>query len=192
MEKPKQSESTTTVESDGSLIDFDDIETNEISDPNFFLTGPALPPRQDISDKSARSANIKVDRNVIKVGDRQFLRHHVKNTDTLSGLSIRYKVKAEDVRSVNKLSRDGDLCTRGYVMIPYYGQEIEKIDAHSEMEEKKQEMRRMIKRFHREFKCQSDSEAQFYLEDKMYDYDAAAQEFREDEKWAKSQTQRLC
>ncbi|PRP80119.1 hypothetical protein PROFUN_12202 [Planoprotostelium fungivorum] len=178
-------ETRTPLPSSEKLIDFEDVETNEIADATFFLSGPSLPPRQDISDKSVRAANIKVDKNVISLGGRSFLRHHVKKTDTLLGLSIRYKVKPEDLRSVNKVNRDAELYTRGHLLIPFHGQDIEDPDEKSEMDEKKAEMRRLIRKFQREFKCHSESEAQFYLEESRYDYERAAEEFRADEEWEK-------
>eukprot|EP01117_Protostelium_nocturnum_P007437 TRINITY_DN2659_c0_g1_i1.p1 TRINITY_DN2659_c0_g1~~TRINITY_DN2659_c0_g1_i1.p1 ORF type:complete len:367 (+),score=143.14 TRINITY_DN2659_c0_g1_i1:102-1202(+) len=177
-------------EEEDVLVDLEDVEVKDIDDPLFFLSGPCLPKREEFSDSMAKRAadSIKPQRTIEKMGEKEFLKHVVKSTDTLVGLSVKYDVKTDDIKYFNRLVKDSDLFTKPVVLIPYKGQKITHPNKRTELDERKQEMKRMVKRFHKQTGCELEAEAKFYLDDSNFDYELALQKFREDSTWDSKQS----
>eukprot|EP01117_Protostelium_nocturnum_P008107 TRINITY_DN2889_c0_g1_i1.p1 TRINITY_DN2889_c0_g1~~TRINITY_DN2889_c0_g1_i1.p1 ORF type:complete len:293 (+),score=130.13 TRINITY_DN2889_c0_g1_i1:120-998(+) len=114
------------------------------------------------------------------VASGQLIRHQVKTTDTMLGLSIKYNVKAEDIKRANKLTRDGDLITRLFVLIPNAAIETPPIQTQQKLSKKQ-----LIQKFIEKTNCPP-SEASFYLEGSNFDLEEAIKDFNEDESWEKS------
>jgi len=134
--------------------------------------------------KKSKDRKFLVNKDVIKHGDSEYFKHQVSLTDTLSGLSLKYKVSVEEIKSANKLRKQEELYTRRELLIPYRGQSLE--DSLSEEERKKynQDMKiAYIKRFRRATNSHSDSEAKYYLKSNAWCLELAIQEHKEDSSW---------
>eukprot|EP01114_Cavostelium_apophysatum_P014951 TRINITY_DN3990_c0_g1_i1.p1 TRINITY_DN3990_c0_g1~~TRINITY_DN3990_c0_g1_i1.p1 ORF type:complete len:414 (-),score=85.61 TRINITY_DN3990_c0_g1_i1:76-1317(-) len=119
-------------------------------------------------------------------GTQQFFKHNVNFTDTLSGLSLRYDIPVDEIKSVNKLIRDEDLWTRFQLLIPYRGQEIPQVNE-KEREKFKADMKgRLIKRFRRTHAGTTDAEAKYYLKANSWNLEEATKEFKDDKEWEKT------
>lgn len=124
-----------------------------------------------------------VDRYTQAAGADGFINHVISDTDTLSGIALRYGVTANDIRKVNGLVGNGDQAIFKLVVLripanPSHVKEQEGLDNASYNRLK----RRTIARFARKSGCNNLDEAQYYLETHHFDFDTAMLEFQKDAK----------
>jgi len=125
------------------------------------------------------------DSRFVKSGTEEYIKHNVIMTDTLSGLSIKYNVLVEEIKSINKLTKDEDVWTRFELLIPFKGQDVPGMDE-KERKKCKQDMKnRLVKRFRRTTSC-GENEARYYLKSSKWNIDEALKEFNDDIVWEKS------
>lgn len=110
-----------------------------------------------------------------------FITHVISDTDTLSGIALRYGVNVNDVRNANRLVGVGDQAIYKLMVIkvpinPSHVPEQGGLDlaAYNLLK------RRMIARFARKSGCHSSDEAKYYLETHHFDFDTAMSEFSKD------------
>jgi len=111
------------------------------------------------------------------------VRHTVMLTDTLSGLALKYGVKAQDIKRANNLIGDS-IFERKHLDIP----NPTRLPESSELEGTLPKSGReeiIICRFVAAAKC-AKQEARYYLTDNDWDLEKALNLFFEDEEWAKS------
>lgn len=128
-------------------------------------------------------STLDVDTSLVEINDRKYLKHYVVHTDTIGGLSIKYGVKVEDIKSVNKLVKEQDMWSKHFVLIPYHGQRVMEMNQEEKEKLRNDMRRRMIVRFRKATKCRCDSEAVYYLEDSLFDLAVAIRRFEEDLTW---------
>lgn len=125
------------------------------------------------------------DERFVKASEQTFIKHNVSMTDTLSGLSIRYNVQVDEIKSANKLTKDEDIWTRFQILIPFRGQEVKDLDVKDKKQWKKDMKARLIKRFRRNAGC-GDNEAKYYLKGNNWDFEQSFKEFKDDLIWEKT------
>jgi len=127
---------------------------------------------------------LMLDRYASATGADGFINHVISETDTLSGIALRYGVSANEIRKVNGLIGNGDQAIYKHVFlrIPANPQHIP--SQGDMMDEASYNIlkRRTISRFARKSGCNNNEEALYYLEAHHFDFDKAMAEFRKDEK----------
>eukprot|EP01119_Soliformovum_irregulare_P008728 TRINITY_DN21833_c0_g1_i1.p1 TRINITY_DN21833_c0_g1~~TRINITY_DN21833_c0_g1_i1.p1 ORF type:complete len:410 (+),score=83.19 TRINITY_DN21833_c0_g1_i1:76-1305(+) len=119
---------------------------------------------------------------VIHIDGIPYFQHYVEMTDTVRGLSLRYNVPTEEIKTINKFNRDEDIWTRNEILIPFSGQQLTVPDADQFEAQRKA---RLVRRFKRSVNIQ-EHEALYYLDTFDYDYDAAMEEYKQDSQWEKN------
>lgn len=110
-----------------------------------------------------------------------FINHVVSDTDTLSGIAIRYSVTVEELRRANHLMGNIDraIHQREVLKIPVaQTPQIREIDEASVNLLK----RRLVARFARKTGCKSLDEAQYYLDVSAFNFDEAVEAYIQDSK----------
>ncbi|KAK5945627.1 hypothetical protein PMZ80_002832 [Knufia obscura] len=109
--------------------------------------------------------------------------HFLTPEDTLSSLSLAYRVPQDVLRKHNSLFSDSLLVARKFVLIPrsYYDGPPLSSPPDPEQEERKNKVRRWMVTT----KCAEYSMAQLYLKGSQWDLDMAVEAFRADEQWEK-------
>jgi LysM repeat protein len=116
-----------------------------------------------LSKKTAPKQKIIRTDKIVKSDDQEYIKHHVRLTDTISGLSLKYKVSAEKIKRLNKIQTDKELWTRPEIKIPIEGTieiEINEEDNERIRDEMK---RRLNNRFRRVTATRTEEEARYYL-----------------------------
>jgi len=112
-------------------------------------------------------------------GDFGCINHVITDTDTLSGIALRYGITVEELRKANRLVGNGDqaLFQHTVLRIPVTTRPPQNkgLDLASVNLLKK----RLVARFARKG-CNNLDEAQYYLEAHNYDFEAALTEYRKD------------
>jgi len=112
-----------------------------------------------------------------------FYIHKVRSSDTLVGLSLRYRIPIDTLKKVNKINNFDDnnaIYTRKYLRIPKNKDNEFVQDAPEESEDFKK--RKLVRQFASITGAQLD-EARFYLEDYNFILKKAIAEWNEDKKW---------
>jgi len=129
------------------------------------------------------SFQVMLDKYASTAGADGFINHVISETDTLSGIALRYRVKANEIRKVNGLIGNGDqaIFKHVFLRIPANPQQVHEQGA---MDEASYNIlkRRTIARFARKSGCNNIDEAQYYLEAHHFDFDKAMSEFKTDDK----------
>jgi len=119
---------------------------------------------------------------IVKSQNEEFIKHNVKFTDTLSGLSLKYRVTVDEIKSTNKINKDEEMWTRFHIMIPFRGQELPQPDEKEKKKYRQDMKNRLAKRFSRATNC-STYEARYYLKMNAWCYDEAISEIKSDLLW---------
>jgi len=159
------------------------------------LMMPQSPPVEPISpcDRLLENWRIRVESSLPKsfgtvssshgareiVGGQPMFKHFVDNHDTLFSLSVKYKVKPDEIQKVNKLC--GPIYSRYFLWIPDYG-----LLADVPPENPEAFKKRMILRFRTQVRGSSRQEAEYYLEDKTWDVDKAVEQYHADMAWERA------
>jgi len=123
------------------------------------------------------------DAQVVVENGEKYIKHIIKYTDTLRGLSLKYQVEPEEIKSVNKLVRDEDIWSRYTVLVPYNGQMLKELNEDEKERYRDDMRRRLVRRFMRNVKCNNDSEALYYLQTNAFNLENAIAEYRADVEW---------
>jgi LysM repeat protein len=116
-------------------------------------------------------------------GDDEFINHVISDTDTLSGIALRYGVNMNELRKANRLVGNGDQALYKLVVLRVPVRERDArthaqggidIAAYNLLK------RRTVSRFARKTGCNNLEEAKYYLETYDYDFDQALAEFQND------------
>jgi len=126
---------------------------------------------------------LDINTKIVDQENEKFIDHTVKLTDTLRGLSIKYNVSVEEMKSLNRLSKDEDIWTRLTLKIPFRGQVVEEPTAEEKKQHKRDMKNRLIKRFYRITNCSNESEAKYYLKTNRWLFDQAMNEYKVDKTW---------
>lgn len=108
-----------------------------------------------------------------------FIIHTVLATDTLEGISLRYEISKNELIKANRGLSTASFPAFRKILIPVGDAQVILTDLMSPEEKLKLEQEKMRVRFAREFKTSSE-EASAYLSTHDYDYQLAAQDFRDD------------
>lgn len=114
-----------------------------------------------------------------------FINHVISDTDTLSGIALRYGVTMNDIRKANGLVGNGDhaIFQRLVLRIPAKAQQVQE-QGEIDLAAYNLLKRRTIARFARKSGCNNLDEAQYYLETHHFDYELAMSEYQKDAKVA--------
>eukprot|EP01101_Sappina_pedata_P000675 TRINITY_DN1086_c0_g1_i1.p1 TRINITY_DN1086_c0_g1~~TRINITY_DN1086_c0_g1_i1.p1 ORF type:complete len:289 (-),score=102.75 TRINITY_DN1086_c0_g1_i1:124-990(-) len=104
--------------------------------------------------------------------------HVIIPSDTLMGLSLKYGVQVNEIKSTNGLF-SGNIHERSILKIPIKDASQIKFEGNKEDVMK----RRLVNNFKKDTKILEDSEALFYLESSNFDVDEAMRCFMEDNQW---------
>lgn len=108
-----------------------------------------------------------------------FIIHTILATDTLDGVSIKYEISKNELIKANRGLSAASFPAFRKILIPVGDAQVILTDLMSPEEKKKLEEEKMRVRFAREFKISSE-EAAAYLGTHNYDYQLAAQDFKDD------------
>jgi len=118
-------------------------------------------------------------------GDDGFINHVIADTDTLSGIAIRYGVTVNELRQANRLVGNGDQAMYKLMVLRVPKSHIlPQPQGGLDMAAYNLLKRRTIARFARKAGCCSLDEAKYYLETFYFDFEKALAEFRADAKVA--------
>jgi len=170
-----------------SLYPMIDEDKEEFIDPTLDLRidlkSFRVKPDPNSNPNPPEMAVLDPDAQVVVENGEKYIQHIIKYTDTLRGLSLKYQVEPEEIKSVNKIVRDEDIWSRYTVLVPYNGQTLKELDE-DEKERYRDEMRkRLVRRFMRNVKCNNDSEALYYLQTNAFNLENAIAEYRADVEW---------
>jgi len=141
-----------------------------------------LPP-DPVPSPEVQKASLDPDAQLVYENGKQYIKHIVKYTDTLQGLSLKYNVTGEDIRSTNKITREEEIWSRHIILIPFNGQVLRELNE-DEKEQYRNDMRkRLVRRFLKTTKCSCDAEALYYLQINSFNFDVAVAEYVADSKW---------
>ena len=117
----------------------------------------------------------------------QFLVHHVRKTDTMTGLSLRYNVTIDEIRKVNHLIySNASLQTHRAVLIPVKPTTRIAPPAPPTIEEQRDDAQKIcIKRWQMRTKDTSRNLGRYYLEQVDWDVEAAIRNWQLDNDWEK-------
>jgi len=161
-----------------------DVEKEEYIDPSIDLT---------INLKSFRIQPDPVtfeegknfldpDAQLVTENGQQYIKHIIKYTDTLRGLSLKYKVTPDEIKSANRITKDEDIWSHHVILVPYNGQLLRELN-NDEKEKYRDEMRkRLVRRLMKTAKC-TEAEAVYYLQINAFNLDNAVEEFKADIEW---------
>jgi len=143
------------------------------------------------SKLNSTSRAVKVtenDRLVTDANGNVFVKYVVKSTDTIVGLGLRFGVKVDEIKALNRLTNESDIWTRRFLLLPF--REKAALEEPSKEEKAAQELRMrrlLLRRFMRASGCSSEPEALYYLEMSEFNYDSAIANYRDDIAWEESQ-----
>lgn len=112
--------------------------------------------------------------------------HFVRPKDTITSLSLLYRVPPAIIRSCNRLFSDHLLLARQAIIIPgthYCGPSLSATPVGGEAEETRKSK---LKRFQIRTKCVNFEMAEFYLDDAGWDERKAEEKWWLDERWVQS------
>jgi LysM repeat protein len=149
---------------------------------------PSDVPREQLTEQDMRDFFIK--KNLVSSydkilphptpGEGGFTNHVITDTDTLSGIALRYGITVEDLRKANRLVGNGSQALYQHtvlrVPVATKPQQNNNLDLASINLLKK----RLVARFARKTGSNNLDEAQYYLEAHNFDFDAAYAEFIKD------------
>lgn len=115
----------------------------------------------------------------------QFLVHHVRRTDTLTGLTLRYNISIEEIRKSNHLIySNASLQTHRAVLIPLKSTTRIPPPAPPTIEEQQDDAQKIcIKRWQMRTKDTSRNLGRYYLEQVDWDVEAAIRNWQLDNDW---------
>lgn len=122
----------------------------------------------------------------VGTGDGEFITHVISDTDTLSGIALRYGVSVNDLRKANRLVGNGDTAMYKLVVlrVPVVAQPVQAQEGGMDAAAYNLLKRRTIARFARKSGCLNLDEAKYYLETYHFDFDKALVEYQTDAKVA--------
>lgn len=160
------------------FLDEAKIKKTESSDEKLILYDTFL-------SREKKSSIAIDDQTIVYQNDEPFIKHHVKMTDTLNGLSLKYQIPIEDLKNVNNIrGNEKEIFTRSILLIPFKGQEIQQPSIEETKQQKEQMKRRLITKFSYEHKVKA-NEATYYLELCNWNYEDAINEYKEDLLWSR-------
>jgi len=149
---------------------------------------PTNVPREKLTEQDMRDFHVK--KNLLSSyhkllphptpGGGGFINHVIADTDTLSGIALRYGITVEDLRKANRLVGNGEqvLFQHTVLRIPVASHQPQ--DKDLDLASVNLLKRRLVARFARKTGCNNLDEAQYYLEAHNYDFDVAFAEFSTD------------
>jgi len=143
------------------------------------------------SKLTSTSRAVKVtenDRLVTDTNGNVFVKYVVKSTDTIVGLGLRFGVKVDEIKALNRLTNESDIWTRRFLLLPFRVKAALEEPSKEEKAAQELRMRRLLlRRFMRASGCSSEPEALYYLEMSEFNYDSAIANYRDDIAWEESQ-----
>jgi len=118
--------------------------------------------------------------------EEDYFIHLVKGTDTLVGLSLKYKCSIGELQKINKLSFNEQLWGKKNVYIPKSEQNknvVIREDEESEGMRKRKKVREFLGKINGKNYHVKIVEAEIYLEEAGWDVEKAVEEWKEDQKW---------
>jgi LysM repeat protein len=115
-------------------------------------------------------------------GDDGFITHVIADTDTLSGIALRYGVSMNELRKANRLVGNGDQALYKLLVLRVPVSDVRVPAQEETLDTAAYNLlkRRTIARFARKSGCNNLDEAQYYLETYHYDFEKALAEFQID------------
>jgi len=139
---------------------------------------------KETKDRQSDETAVCVPENcVVTINGKQYIKHFIVFTDNLQGIALKYHVKVDDIKVINKLIKDEDLYTRVTLYVPYHGQKIQQLDDKQKEHYVQQMKKRLANRFMMNTNCSCMEEAAFYLESNKYEYPEAIKTYQEDLHW---------
>jgi len=112
-----------------------------------------------------------------------FIKHEVRDTDTLPGIALKYNTTTQAIKQLNKLASD-HVFTRRYLYIPHDGQTPLPEQTPDEVSETTVR-RRLLKDFMKASKISSKEEAEYYLDESDWNLEMALEVYQKDIEWEK-------
>jgi hypothetical protein len=145
----------------------------------------ALAPKKE--ERPFPSLKEDLSRETYETKEPVMVRHLVRKTDTLVGLSLRYGVKVDDIKQANKLNTNHSVFAYKYLLIPNPA----RVPPPEESEEslpKDGKQSIALAQFKAMAHCNQE-EAHYYLSEHRYDLKKALDTYRQDLAWEKAAPQ---
>lgn len=149
---------------------------------------PSNVPRDQLTEQDMRDFHIK--KNLVSSydkilphptpGEGGFVNHVITDTDTLSGIALRYGITVEVLRKANRIVGNGDQALYQYTVLKVPVESKPQQNNELDLASVNLLKRRLVARFARKTGSENLDEAQYYLEASNYDFDAAYAEFLKD------------
>jgi len=159
-------------------------ESDDLIDLKFDDKLAISPP--SVSSSSKQRVKLDIDDVIKHEEGGNFIKHHVKMTDTVVGLSMKYKIPSDQLKKINKLTSDQQLWSRTFIKIPAEGRKQEEPSEAEKAQIQAELIRRLVRRFKRNTQSKSDEEAMYYLTTCNFRYDEAVAEYNADIAFEKS------
>lgn len=162
-----------------------DMVVGEPLSPLVDIHRAELPPEYENQTETTYSEGISAAREKMllqaKYADKdskhEVVKHFVQTTDTLYGISLKYKVPVADLRKANRLYDKDEVTVRTFIYIPNVSQSISPVPSTDDIKSQ------LIRQFCQNTNCKEAFEAKTYLELSDWVLDRAVESYHSDLNW---------
>jgi len=137
---------------------------------------------QKLVQESPKQKKMNNNEEIPEEDTEKYYIHVVKDTDTLVGISLKYKCPVDVIKRTNKLTFDEMLWVKKKIYIPK-GDRNKGIMIIEEKESEALKRSRLRSQFAKETECKEKIEMDIYLEDNEWDVKSAVEAYKNDRRW---------